>query len=77
MQGVPIPLRNVQELLRPLLSEYHPSEMLVSERIFEVLEDCDIDAYAVDVEGGGECDFSELTGGPDLGVCCSLHVDHD
>lgn len=45
--------------------------------MLEVPEVDDFDVYAADVEVEGEWDFSELTGGPDLGHLVSLCIDYE
>lgn len=66
------PLPTIRVLLPRWLSEYHPSEVPGSEEPSEVLEVGDFDGYVAVVEGEGDWDLSNLTGGPVLGSSC-LH----
>lgn len=59
------------------MSEYHPSELSVSEGPSEVPEVGDFDEYVTDVEGKGYWDLSDLIGGPDFGHRTSICVDYD
>lgn len=59
------------------LSEYHLTEVLDSKGPMEVPAVVNFDSYAVDIEGEGDWDPLDLTGGPNLCHPSSIPVDYD